>query len=94
MAASTLERTALFADIASSTRMVVEQGDDTARRVLVRYVGVLADAARDAGGEVANLLGDGVFCIFPGAAAAAAAAAAMHEGVGAASARSPRPGRP
>ncbi|MBM4247023.1 MAG: adenylate/guanylate cyclase domain-containing protein [Deltaproteobacteria bacterium] len=89
MAASTPERTALLADIASSTRMVVEQGDDTARRVLVRYVGILADAARDAGGEVANLLGDGVFCIFPGAdaAAAAAAGAAMHEGVGAASAR-------
>lgn len=81
MAASTLERTAFFADIASSTRMVVEEGDDTARVVLVRYVGVLADAVHDADGEVANRLGDGVFCIFPHADAAAEAAAAMHERV-------------
>mgnify|MGYP001399893877 CR=1 FL=1 len=87
MAASTVERTALFADIASSTRLVVEEGDDTARVVLVRYVGMLADAARDARGEVANLLGDGVFCIFPAAEDAATAAVAMHESVEAASAR-------
>lgn len=87
MAASTVERTAFFADIASSTRMVVEEGDDTARVVLVRYVGMLAEAARDAGGEIANLLGDGVFCIFGHAEEAAAAAAAMHEGVEAASSR-------
>lgn len=87
MAASTVERTAFFADIASSTRMVVEEGDDTARVVLVRYVGMLADTARDAGGEIANLLGDGVFCIFGHAEEAAAAAAAMHESVEAASSR-------
>ena len=87
MAASTVERTALFADIASSTRLVVEEGDDTARVLLVRYVGLLADAARDAGGEIANLLGDGVFCIFPTAEDAAAAASAMHERVETAAAR-------
>ena len=87
MAASTVERTAFFADIASSTRMVVEEGDDTARVVLVRYVGMLADAARDAGGEIANLLGDGVFCIFGQPEDAAAAAAAMHESVEASSSR-------
>lgn len=86
MPASTLERTAFFADIASSTRMVVEEGDDTARVVLVRYVGLLAETATAAGGEVANTLGDGVFCIFPHADAAAEAAAAMHEGVETASA--------
>lgn len=67
--------------------MVVEEGDDTARVVLVRYVGLLADAASAAGGEVANRLGDGVFCIFPHADAAADAAASMHEGVEASSAR-------
>ena len=87
MAASTVERTAFFADIASSTRMVVEEGDDTGRVVLLRYVGMLADAARDAGGEIANLLGDGVFCIFGHAEEAAAAAAAMHESVEASSSR-------
>src|SRR5689334_1572798 len=87
MTATNLERTALFADIASSTRIVVEEGDDTARIVLVRYVGVLADVARDAGGEIANLLGDGLFCIFPHADEAAGAAVAMHEAVEAASAR-------
>lgn len=87
MAASTVERTAFFADIASSTRLVVEEGDDTARVVLVRYVGMLADAASAAGGEVANLLGDGVFCIFPAAENAADAAAVMHEAVEASSAR-------
>jgi adenylate cyclase len=85
--ATTLERSALFADIASSTRIVVEEGDDTARIVLVRYVGMLADAVRDAGGEVANLLGDGVFGIFPHADDAAGASAAMHEIVEASSAR-------
>lgn len=87
MSPTSLERTALFADIASSTRIVVEQGDDTARVVLVRYVGMLAQAARDAGGEVANLLGDGVFCILPRADDAAGAAAAMHEAVEASSSR-------
>jgi class 3 adenylate cyclase len=93
MAASTLERTAFFADIASSTRLVVEEGDDIARVVLVRCVGLLADAACAAGGEVANRLGDGVFCIFPSADDAATAAVAMHEAVEASSSRDqmPRP---
>lgn len=95
MPAVTLERSVLFADIAGSTRLVVEQGDETARLFLVRYVGLLADAARAGGGEVANVLGDEVFCIFPTADDAAAAAAAMHEAVEAASARErqPRPVR-
>lgn len=87
MAARTLERSAFFADIASSTRLVVEEGDDTARVVLVRYVGMLADAASAAGGEVANRLGDGVFCILPSAEDAAAAAAVMHDAVELASSR-------
>jgi len=85
MGVTTVERSALFADIAGSTRLVIEQGDDTARVLLVRYVGLLAETARASGGEIANLLGDEVFCIFPQPDDAAAAAAAMHEGVEAAS---------
>ena len=56
MAATTVQRSALFADIAGSTRLVVELGDDAARVLLVRYVGLLADTARASGGEIANLL--------------------------------------
>lgn len=87
MGATTLQRSALFADIAGSTRIVVELGDDAARVLLVRYVGLLADTARAAGGEIANLLGDEVFCIFVSPDDAANAAATMHEQVEAASAR-------
>ena len=93
MSAVTLERSVLFADIAGSTRLVVEHGDETARLFLVRYVGLLADAARNGGGEVVNRIGDEVFCIFPDADDAAQAAAAMHEAVEAAASRErlPRP---
>jgi len=87
MGAITLQRSALFADIAGSTRLIVELGDDAARVLLVRHVGLLADTARAAGGEVANLLGDEVFCIFASPDDAANAAATMHEQVEAASAR-------
>lgn len=87
MGTTTVERSVLFADIAGSTRLVVELGDDDARVLLVRYVGLLADTARACEGIVANLLGDEVFCIFPTPDSAAAAAAAMHENVEAASAR-------
>ena len=87
MGVTTVERTVLFADIAGSTRLLGELGDDAGRVLLVRYVGLLADTARAAGGEVANLLGDEVFCIFVAPDAAAAAAASMHESVEAASAR-------
>lgn len=95
MGATTLQRSALFADIAGSTRLVVELGDDAARVLLVKYVGLLADTARTSGGEIANLLGDEVFCIFPTPDDAATAAGAMHERVEAASARErlPRPVR-
>ena len=86
MGVTTVERSALFADIAASTRLLREQGDDAARVLLVRYVGLLADTARAGGGEVANLLGDEVFCIFDAPDHAAVAAAAMQEGVAAASA--------
>ncbi|MGH8512329.1 MAG: FHA domain-containing protein [Gammaproteobacteria bacterium] len=87
MAAVTLDRSALFADIAGSTRLVVEKGDDAARVLMLRYIGVLADTARANGGEVAERLGDEVFCMFAGADDAAAAAAAMQQGVEATSER-------
>jgi adenylate cyclase len=87
VAVTTVERSALFADIAASTRLIVEHGDDAARVLLVRYVGLLADTARSGGGEIANLLGDEVFCIFAQPDDAVAAAAAMHEAVEASSIR-------
>jgi hypothetical protein len=87
MGAVTVERSVLFADIAGSTRLVVEKGDDEARVLLVRYVELLAQAALAGGGEVANRLGDEVFCVFEHADDAAAAAVAMHEEVETASAR-------
>ncbi|MEW6270314.1 MAG: adenylate/guanylate cyclase domain-containing protein [Thermodesulfobacteriota bacterium] len=86
MGAVTVERSVLFADIAGSTRLVVEQGDDAARLLLVRYVDLLASTALRFGGEIANRLGDEVFCVFERADDAVEAAVAMHEGVEAASA--------
>lgn len=86
MAVTSVERSALFADIAGSTRIVREEGDAAARLLLVRYLGLLAEIARAGGGEVANLVGDEVLCIFAAPDDAVAAAVAMHEGVEAASA--------
>lgn len=78
---ATLERSALFADIAGSTRLVVEAGDDTARVLLLRYVGLLEATARAHGAEHAERVGDQVFCVFRRSDDAMAAAAAMHERV-------------
>lgn len=87
MEPETVDLSVLFADIAGSTRLIVEHGDGAARVLLLRYLALLSDTARAHGGEVVDRLGDEVFCIFPSADAAAEAAAAMHERVEAASAR-------
>lgn len=86
MGPATVERSALFADIAGSTRLVVEAGDDTARVLLLRYVGVLESTARAHGAEYVERVGDEVFCIFLRGDDAIAAATAMHQRVDALSA--------
>jgi len=87
MGAATVERSALFADIARSTRLVLEAGDDAARVLLLRYVGLLDGTARAHGAESVERIGDEVFCVFASCEDAVAAAAAMHERVDALSAR-------
>jgi len=87
MGAATLERSILFADIARSTRLVVEAGDEAARVLLLRYVGLLEGTARAHGAESVDRLGDEVFCVFPACDDAMAAAVAMHERVDVLSAR-------
>jgi len=76
-----VEQTFLFADIESSTRLVIDLGD--------RYLGVLGEtralvrrAVEDAGGRVVDARGDEVFAVFDSPEAGIAAAREAQRAIG------------
>jgi class 3 adenylate cyclase len=64
------ERTLLmaFSDIVGSTPYFARFGDAVGRQLHQLHVDLLGQAAADAQGRIVDAVGDGVFCVFPGAA--------------------------
>jgi len=75
------DRTVLFADISGSTRLYEERGDEAARALLLKCLGIMANLVTGAGGCVIERIGDELLCTFPDPVRAAAAAALVHETV-------------
>jgi class 3 adenylate cyclase len=78
------ERAVLFADVADSTRLFRELGDDGARAALVAALDLGRGEVEAAGGRVVEIIGDELFCELPDAAAGLRAAVGIHHAVGAA----------
>ena len=71
----------MFADIAGSTRLYETIGNDRAREVTSRCLGLLSEVTQEFQGRVVKTIGDEVMCTFPTADAAAQAAVRMQETV-------------
>ncbi|HUG48985.1 MAG TPA: adenylate/guanylate cyclase domain-containing protein [Candidatus Limnocylindria bacterium] len=72
----------LFADLEGSTRLLASLGAERYGEVLSDYRLLLAEAAAPEGGEVVDREGDGLFLVFPTAAAAIRAAARAQQALG------------
>jgi class 3 adenylate cyclase len=79
MQESTLNRSVLFADIAGSSRIYEQLGDDRARRLIMTLLGEFSDVARKHNGESLRTYGDEMMCAFVSADDAVVAAATMHQ---------------
>jgi class 3 adenylate cyclase len=69
----------LFADISGSTRLYVDVGDDRAREIVAATLDRWSTITVGSGGQVIQLRGDGMLCIFPTADAALTAAIGMRD---------------
>lgn len=79
MQETTLNRSVLFADIASSSKMYELLGDDQARRLIMELLSDLSSVARKYKGESLRTYGDELMCAFGTADDAVVAAASMHQ---------------
>jgi adenylate cyclase len=55
----------LFSDMSGSTKLYVEVGDERARQIVARTLDLWSALTTDCGGNVVQLRGDGMLCIFP-----------------------------
>lgn len=69
----------LFADIAGSTRLFVDVGDERAREIVARTLGVWSELTAAGEGQVIQLRGDGLLSTFPTVDAALATAVRMRD---------------
>ena len=69
----------LFADISGSMRLFAEVGDTVGRQVVADCLNGWSRAVLDHDGEIVQLRGDGMLCVFPDAASALDAAAQIRE---------------
>lgn len=72
------EKTVLFSDIAGSTRIYEEKGDETARQLLMDCVEVMSGVVEKSGGKVIERIGDEIMCTFDTPDSAAKATGVMH----------------
>ena len=80
LASQRMERLAvLFADICGSTALYDRLGDEVARRLISRSLGILAGHLPNHGGTLVKSIGDEILCVFPSAEAAFRAACEMQE---------------
>ena len=68
----------LFADLANSTGMYRDYGDQRGRQAVTTCLSILEEAARACGGNIVDRIGDEVFCSFETAEQAAEAAVQMQ----------------
>lgn len=73
--------TILFADVAGSTRLYEQLGDQQARQAIAECIVVMTSAVIDSGGRVVKTIGDEIMCCFPGPAQAVPAALKIQEKV-------------
>ena len=69
----------VFSDISGSTKLYVEVGDERAREMVAGTLNVWAAFTVEEGGNVVQLRGDGMLCIFPTADAALTAVVRMRD---------------
>src|SRR5882672_2897301 len=69
----------LFADISGSTRLYVDARDEQARAIVARTLEVWSELTLASGGQVIQLRGDGMLCLFGTADAALTAAVGMRD---------------
>src|SRR5882672_6086277 len=69
----------LFADISGSTRLYVDARDEQARAIVARTLEVWSELTLASGGQVIQLRGDGMLCLFGTADAALTAAVGMSD---------------
>lgn len=69
----------LFADMSGSTKLYLAVGDDRAREIVAQTLGRWSELTVADGGQVIQLRGDGMLCIFPSVDAALGAAVAMRD---------------
>lgn len=68
----------LFADISGSTALYDTLGDEAARRLVARCIGIMSSCIATFGGTLVKTLGDEILCTFPSAEAALRAACEMQ----------------
>ncbi|MFM9967766.1 MAG: adenylate/guanylate cyclase domain-containing protein [Burkholderiales bacterium] len=71
----------LFADISGSTALYETLGDELARELVTRCLGVLMRSLPKYGGELIKTIGDEILCVFPSAQAAVLASSEMQVNV-------------
>jgi class 3 adenylate cyclase len=69
----------LFADMSGSTKLYVAVGDEKAREIVARTLDLWSALTSDGGGNVIQLRGDGMLCMFPTIDAALLAAVSMRD---------------
>jgi adenylate cyclase len=69
----------LFADISGSTRLYVDVGDERAREIVARTLELWSALITSGGGQVIQLRGDGMLCLFETVDSALAAAVAIRD---------------
>jgi adenylate cyclase len=69
----------VFSDISGSTKLYVEVGDERARQIVARTLDLWSALTTEGGGNVVQLRGDGMLCIFPTADAALTAVVRMRD---------------
>ena len=69
----------LFSDISGSTKLYVEIGDERARQIVANTLDLWSAMTTEEGGQVVQLRGDGMLCIFPSADAALTAVVRMRD---------------
>jgi class 3 adenylate cyclase len=69
----------VFSDISGSTKLYVEVGDERAREIVAGTLDLWSALTIEEGGNVVQLRGDGMLCIFPTADAALTAVVRMRD---------------
>ena len=74
--------TILFADVADSSRLYQDLGDEAGHQIVTACIDAMSEAVAEHGGRVVDQAGDEIMCVFPSASRAQRAALEIHARVG------------